>query len=321
MLQKYACIFLATLSSVAAVMADEPSVSSLEITPGDFVLTGSRASQQLCVTANASSVTMFDATEMADLQITDQNVAVVRDGVVYPVGDGQAAVVARLGKTTATATVTVKNHAAVIPVAFHTEVLAALTKAGCNMGACHGSPSGKGGFRLSLRGYDPDLDLLTLRGEFFNRRSNLLRPDESLLLRKPAMQVAHGGGRRLIAGSPVYDVLRTWIAEGMGTEPPGTAGLERIDVLPKRRVLRNNARQQQLVVQGYFSDGSVRDVTPLVAFDSSDESIATVDSGAVVRKEGRGEATILARYLNHMSTTADHFSDRQKRVSNGSHLQ
>lgn len=312
MLQKYACILLATLSSVVTVMADESSVSSLEIMPGNFVLTGSRATQQLCVTANASSVTMFDATEMAVLQVTDESVAVVRGGVVYPVGDGQADVVAKVGTITAKARVTVQNHASVVPVAFHTEVLGALTKAGCNMGACHGSPSGKGGFRLSLRGYDPDLDLLTLRGEFFNRRSNLLRPDESLLLRKPAMQVAHGGGRRLSVDSPVYRVLRTWISEGMGTEPPETARLERIDVLPKRRVLRNNARQQQLVVQGYFSDRTVRDVTPLVAFDSSDESIATVDFNGVVHKEGRGEATILTRYLSHMATTQITFlSDRK----------
>ena len=33
---------------------------------------------------------------------------------------------------------------------------------GCNSGACHGTPSGKNGFRLSLRGYDPGLDIHTL---------------------------------------------------------------------------------------------------------------------------------------------------------------
>ena len=44
------------------------------------------------------------------------------------------------------------------PPRFDTEVMAVLSKAGCNAGACHGNASGKGGFRLSLRGQDPQLD-------------------------------------------------------------------------------------------------------------------------------------------------------------------
>ena len=41
------------------------------------------------------------------------------------------------------------------PVSFVHDVLPVLTRQGCNVAACHGSPTGKGGFRLSLRGYDP----------------------------------------------------------------------------------------------------------------------------------------------------------------------
>lgn len=33
-----------------------------------------------------------------------------------------------------------------------------LTKAGCNMGACHGSLQGRGGLMLSLLGYDAAKD-------------------------------------------------------------------------------------------------------------------------------------------------------------------
>jgi len=53
-------------------------------------------------------------------------------------------------------------RAAEAPIDFRTDVIAALAHAGCNAGACHGSPQGKNGFRLSLRGHDPDLDLDTL---------------------------------------------------------------------------------------------------------------------------------------------------------------
>ena len=282
--------------------ADTP-IQSLEITPSQITLTGSRASQRVLVTANASSTDVFDASRGATLKSSNEAVVVVKDGVVFPVGNGEAELTAVIGEVSCVAHVKVENVATTTPVAFHTEVLAALTKSGCNMGACHGSPSGKGGFRLSLRGYDPKLDALTLRGEFFSRRANILAPDQSLLLRKPLMEVAHGGGKRLKRGGATHSVLRTWIAEGMQTGSRTTANLERIQILPGPRVLRNKATRQQLIVQGFFADGSIRDVTPLVAFDSSDESIAAVTSGAVVRREGRGEATILARYLNRMATT------------------
>lgn len=280
----------------------DSQVETLAIAPAEIRLTGRNSFQQLAVTANAAAVTVFDGTAAAELKSADEAVAVVRDGIVYPSGDGETQITAVLGGMSTAVKVVVADYGTTVPVAFHTEVLAALTKAGCNSGACHGSPSGKGGFRLSLRGYDPQLDLLTLRGEFFNRRSNLLNPEESLLLQKPLMDVAHGGGKRLQIGRPVYNVLQNWIAEGMRTEPEGTPTLTKIEILPSKRVLRNDADRQQLVVQGYFSDGSVRDVTPLTAFDSSDEAIASVSASAVVRREGRGEATILGRYLDRMAT-------------------
>src|SRR5438270_8031541 len=48
------------------------------------------------------------------------------------------------------------------PVSFVRQVLPVLTRQGCNAGSCHGTPTGKNGFRLSLRGYDPALDIASL---------------------------------------------------------------------------------------------------------------------------------------------------------------
>ena len=45
-----------------------------------------------------------------------------------------------------------------------------LTRAGCNSGACHGALAGKGGFRLSLRGYDPAADHFAITREAQARR-------------------------------------------------------------------------------------------------------------------------------------------------------
>src|SRR5580698_6249211 len=80
------------------------------------------------------------------------------------------------------------------PVDFRTDVIAALSRAGCNQGSCHGSPQGKNGFRLSLRGHDPDLDLATLtRGEM-GRRVDREHPENSLFLLKGTGSLSHQGG-------------------------------------------------------------------------------------------------------------------------------
>jgi hypothetical protein len=285
------------------VPAPLPAGHALTIQPAEIRLTGARAVQQLIVTADNGQPTIRDVTDTVEFRTEDASVAVVKNGVVHPVADGQTLLHVGYGDAVATAVIHVSDSDQVAPIAFRTEVLAALTKSGCNMGACHGSPSGKGGFRLSLRGYDPELDLLTLRGEFFNRRASSLEPDSSLLLKKPLMEVAHGGGKRLSKGDPRHDVLRRWIAEGLRVDSADAPRLERIELLPSDRVLLDGADRQQLAVNGHFSDGSVRDITALTAFDSSDESIATITPGGVVQREGRGEATILARFLDRMATT------------------
>ncbi|MCA9047771.1 MAG: DUF1549 domain-containing protein [Planctomycetaceae bacterium] len=292
------------VSSAGKVPAESPpQAKSLTVIPAQVHLTGKRAVQQLAVTAEAGQVTMRDVTSDAEFAVADPSVATIRDGIVRPLADGRTVLSIRWGNSTTEVPISVQNSVQPAPVMFHSEVLAALTKAGCNMGACHGSPSGKGGFRLSLRGYDPPLDVLTLRGEFFGRRANLLSPEESLLLRKPLMETAHGGGKRLERGSDIYNVLRDWIAEGMQTEDNNAPKLERIEVLPGDLVFHDVGDRQQLIVNGHFRDGIVRDVTALTAFDSSDDNTATISASGVVRREGRGEVTILARVLDRMDTS------------------
>ena len=63
---------------------------------------------------------------------------------------------------------------------FATDVMAVLSKAGCNMGVCHGNQNGKGGFKLSLRGQDPDFDFLALSREQLGRRVDPLQPEAQL---------------------------------------------------------------------------------------------------------------------------------------------
>src|SRR5439155_2044006 len=100
------------------------------------------------------------------------------------------------------------------PRSFTQEVVPALTKAGCNSGACHGSFQGRGGFRLSLLGFDPAADFDAITREARGRRVFPALPDSSLLLLKPTMAVPHGGKKRFTVDSTSYRLLREWIAQG-----------------------------------------------------------------------------------------------------------
>ena len=297
------------LSSPNVWAVDPPSAveigqpAGLAIEPGRSELINKRTQQQLLVTGKYSGDEVRDLTAAATFASSNPAVAKVEGSVVLPVGNGEAVVTATVAGQTASVPVLVKNIAAPAPVSFKNETQMALTKAGCNMGACHGSPSGKGGFRLSLRAYDPELDIMTVRSEFFGRRTNIMEPGESLLLRKPLMEVAHGGGKRLKKGDPAHKVLEQWIGEGLRLDAATEPDLVRIETIPAKRVLKQLGTRQQIVVLGHFSDGSIRDVTALTDFTTSNESVGSVNVQGLVTKNGRGETAILARYLTGMSTT------------------
>ncbi len=292
------------VSGPVAGSAEEasPSLVRLIVQPEQVTLTGPRSEQRIVVAGELEDGSLRDFTSEATYVSSDDAIALADGFITRPVADGQVTITVSLGSLTASVPVIVTQSGTAAPVSFQSEVLAALTKTGCNSGACHGSPSGKGGFRLSLRGYDPVLDIHTLKTEYYGRRTNVMNPDESLLLRKPLMQVAHGGGQRLHDGDSPHASLRQWIAEGLQLDPAEKPLLLEIAVTPGQRVFQDGSNRQQLIVMGTFSDGTVRDMTALTDFSSSNESVAKVDEHGLVTKDGRGEAAILARYLEKMDT-------------------
>ncbi|MFN8004941.1 MAG: hypothetical protein U0X75_28465, partial [Acidobacteriota bacterium] len=72
---------------------------------------------------------------------------------------------------------------------FRNHVIPVLTRLGCNSGACHGAAAGKGGFKLTLRGYDPEADFAVLTRQALGRRVNPVEPARSLVLLKPTMAI------------------------------------------------------------------------------------------------------------------------------------
>ena len=68
----------------------------------------------------------------------------------------------------------------------------------------------------------------------------------------------------------------------------------RIEVFPSAVRLTGPRRQMHLVVTGHYDDGTVRDLTRVASFTSSDPSVAEVDH-AVVQPRGDGTAHIVVR--------------------------
>jgi len=164
----------------------------IEVFPTSFKLDTVRRRLHPIVTGYYADGKVQDLTRAAEIVAENPEFVRIEEGVVTPVADGVTKLIVRVGGHEAAIPIEVSHQQSPDPVSFQYGALVALSKQDCNSGACHGSPSGKGGFRLSLRAYDPVLDTLTLVRESANRRTNVEEPEASLLLRKPLMEVAGG---------------------------------------------------------------------------------------------------------------------------------
>jgi hypothetical protein len=305
-----ATLLMTALLTVPAAWAEEPlepiqvgKPERIEVFPEAVRLAGPRQQAQLVVTGYYADGSLQDLTRAARYSSGDAQIAAIDGSIVLPRGDGSTDVTIRAAGQEVQVPVSVENYDQPEPVSFRHGTLVALSKQGCNAGACHGAPSGKGGFRMSLRAFDPPLDRLTLIREEFGRRTNPLDPEASLLLAKPMMRVPHGGGLKLTREEPAYTILRDWIAEGCRPDPEDAPQCVRLEIYPPTgRVLKRPAHTQQLCVRAHFDDGTVRDVTPLAVYSSSDEDVATITPGGLVVGQKRGQAAVMIRYLDHIDT-------------------
>lgn len=194
---------------------------------------------------------------------------------------------------------------AVLPIApaaietpsFRNDVMAIISKAGCNAGACHGNANGKAGLKLSLRGEDPAWDYRMLTRDQFGRRINPFDPAESLILLKATTSLAHEGGKRFETNSWEYATLRQWIASGAPNDVATAPQLVRLEVSPPGQILVEPVDSVQLKASAVFSDGSRRDVSGRAVYETANSG-ARVSSEGLARRESFGETTVLVRYLN-----------------------
>ena len=282
------------IPSVAAIGQDE-----IRLLPSSLRLDGKDTQHAVL----AERYSDDDAVGIADVQLTSDNPDVVRiDGMaIRSVGNGEA-VVRVSGNSSAAATtmrVTVIGADQPFQWSFRNHVEPVLAKQGCSSGACHGALAGKGGFKLSLRGYDPERDYFNLVELQRGRRVEPTEPAASLMLTKPSMAVPHKGGLRLKTDSWHYKILSEWIAQGV-TKPSETdADLHQLEILPERVTLKGRSLQP-LIVRAHYSDGRVEDVTQLAKFSSSNEAVATVGEDGRTTVIGPGEGAVTAWFSSQI---------------------
>ena len=191
---------------------------------------------------------------------------------------------------------------------FRRHVVPLFSKLGCNMRSCHGSFQGQSGFRLSLFGFEPELDRTELLAtdELSSEegaRANMVAPEESLVLRKPTSEDEHEGGQRMKVGSWQYNVLRAWIARGGRTDPKNESNLVRFELQPAELVVADRDQVQTVRAVAWFDDGTREDVTALATFSSNDEGIASVGADGTIRVDRTGDTSVIAQYAGGVAST------------------
>ncbi len=296
--------FLAWLASTLACIAapaaaptaslPSPHIRSLELRPPQLTLRDARDERRVLVLGKVDGTNVIDLTAQATFTSDSPSIA-IDGGYIRPKGKGTADVTVSAAGHKVSLPVTIEGSG-VSDVRFVRDIQPVLAKLGCNAGTCHGSAQGKNGFKLSLRGYDPDFDYQSLINDVSGRRFNRAHPEDSLMLLKPTAEVPHEGRQALKPGSREYFLLRDWIAQGARTEPARSAQAVSVEILPGDVEMDLPGREQQILVIAKYADGTTRDVTRDAHFSVSNTEVAKAGGDGMIKGLRRGEAAILVRY-------------------------
>jgi WD40 repeat protein len=285
-------------------------VVALTIEPARLSISSRNDYAQLLVTAKLDTGDVVDVTRMAKLDAPAKLAAISDRGLVEPRENGSGKLTASFNGQNATAKLEVSGQKNPFRADFISDVNPVLSKVGCNAGTCHGAKDGKAGFKLSLRGYDPEFDLRAFLDDLAGRRVSPASPDDSLMLLKAVAEVPHEGGRRMAPGSKYYGILRAWIAGGAKLDMKSPR-VTKIDLQPQNPVVQEIGSRQQMRVVATYADGSTRDVTAESFIESGNGDVAKADDSGLVTTLRRGEAPVLARFEgSYAATTVTVMGDR-----------
>ncbi len=274
--------------------------AELMVLPQAIKLTGSEARQGLLVESTEGPLVTGP---VRDVTYTSSNEKVVRviDGQAVPVGNGDAVITVTSKGQTATTRVVVEQFEVPHRWSFRNHVQSVLSKTGCNSGACHGASAGKNGFKLSLRGYDPEADFFAITRQSRGRRVVADDPGRSLILTKPTGAIPHKGGVRFAEDSLEYRVIAEWIAQGQAEPTADESRITRLEILPEASRLLAGV-EQQMIVRAHFANGRMEDVTRWAKFTSTNHTVCSVDDRGLVKVNGSGEGAVVAWYLAQNTT-------------------
>src|SRR5579871_131694 len=302
-------VFILAFAVAAMASPVPPRLLSIRVEPQERVLRGSHVSQQLLVIGTFSDSSEQDVTDLAQWSLSDPSLARIEGGArLLVIRDGLLTLTATVQGCTASPSLRIEQTQKERPFSFARDIGDIFTRRGCNGTACHGSVKGRGGFHLSTTAANPteDYDWITKGGGFQVLtdvpkeprvpRINLQDPEKSLLLLKPSMSVAHGGGLRLSKDSEDYRTILQWVRNGapLGEPAESSAKIVSLEITPQLIVFSPQARHR-LLVTAHFADGSQEDFTRRVAYQTINAEVAGVAAGGFLTAEKLGETAVLAR--------------------------
>ncbi len=277
------------------------AAESLVLIPGEVTLTNRESSARVVLHDTSGETLRTQIREGVEWSIADEKIAGVRsDGTITPKANGETIVTATVGGKSAQVKVKVSGIEAPFEWSFRNHIQPVFTKAGCNMGACHGALAGKGGFKLSLLGYDSTSDHFNITQQNRGRRVEFADPGRSLVLTKPSAAIPHKGGVKLDNQSRDYQIVAEWIANGAPAPAEADALVQTIEVLPKRVQLAKG-QTQDLLGYASYSNQSHRDVTQWVKWTSTNETVCTVDKSGKVTIIGPGEGAVVGWFSSKIA--------------------
>lgn len=291
---------LAVLTPLAFSPRHLTAAESLRILPETVRLSGPRSFQQLLLEQQSGDRSTGQVREGVTWTSSDPQVATVVAGTVIPQSNGSATITATAGNSSAQVMVTVEDFQRPHEWNFRNHVQAVLSKQGCNSGACHGALAGKGGFRLSLRGYDSPADYFSIVKDARGRRVELADPGRSLVLAKPTGAIPHKGGLRFSTDSQSYRILSEWILSGAKPPSKDDPVVTRLEVFP-HEVRLDVGQQQQFIVVAHYSNGHSEDVTRWARFTSTNETVARVNAEGDVSVIGHGGGAVTVWFASRIA--------------------
>lgn len=262
-----------------------PAIAAVTVYPPQIELYGTQATQVFTVTEKTAAGYERDITATCGAS----NIATAKHAPLLRL---------RCGTQLVSIPMTIKPAAKKPGVSFINDVSPIFTMSGCAGANCHGSIRGQRGFKLSLFGNDPLLDYEAVTNAKA-KRIDTATATQSMLLEKATAETSHGGGLRFAPDTLQYRVIQEWIEQGAPYDPGNTPRITSLSVYPEERLLVGKGARQQLIAIARYSDGSIRDVTPLAQYTPNDPDTVRVNGRGEVEAIEMGETAVMVRTMGH----------------------